>query len=243
MSLTFTVPPDISTSSISPPSAWSVLLNCEIMSSTVSSSSITPVYSKVICGGWKIYVSMTDIALLWDTNLLFEKFFVEHGFSYQLVHPASLGSPFLPKFKLAIIPTGFANPQYSGLLPYLVQNRQNIDDFVKSGGILLVYGALSESHDYDWLPVKLEYVRQYGPVELSERCRSDVSLLAGDTSQECDGFFCSADGECVLVNDKGETVLVEVEHGQGLIIATTIHEFPTPEFVMWALEHSKPAGL
>ncbi|HUW68478.1 MAG TPA: hypothetical protein VMW20_10650, partial [Candidatus Nanoarchaeia archaeon] len=60
---------------------------------------------------------MADIALLWDSRLLFEKFFIEHGFDHQLIHPANMGSPFLPPFKMILIPTGFANPKYSNILP------------------------------------------------------------------------------------------------------------------------------
>ncbi|MBA1341579.1 MAG: hypothetical protein C5S40_05505 [ANME-2 cluster archaeon] len=186
---------------------------------------------------------MTDIGLLWDSKLLFEKFFIEHGFDCKLIHPASLGTPFLPEFKLLIIPTGFANPDYSGTLSSLMRSSHRIEKFIKNGGMLLVYGALTESHNYEWLPVNLEYIHRYGPVELSPRCQSDVSLLAGDTSLECDGFFCSADGECILLNDSNEVVLVEIKYKKGMIIATTIHEFPTPEFIRWALDHSTHANL
>ena len=186
---------------------------------------------------------MPDIALLWDTRLLFEKFFIEQGFDHQLVHPGSMGSPFLPTFKLAIIPTGFANPRYSNVLLPLMQNRHRLQRFIHNGGVLLVYGPLIDYHSYNWLPVDIEYVQRYGPVELSQQVRSDVSSLAGDSIQECDGFFCRADGECIMVNDKGEVVLVKIEHGAGLIITTTIHEFPTPKFIRWALENSTPASF
>ncbi len=190
-----------------------------------------------------MYFVMPDIGLIWDTKLLFEKLFVEHGFDYQLVHPASLGSPFVPKFKLVIIPTGFANPQYSSVLPPLMRNRHRVENFIKTGGTLLVYGALTESHNYDWLPVNIEYVQCYGPVELSEHCQHAASMIFPDTRPECDGFFTSCDGNCIMVNESGEPVLVTIEYGEGLIIATTIHEFPTPEFIRWALDGSKPASL
>jgi hypothetical protein len=186
---------------------------------------------------------MIDIALLWETKLLFEKFFIEHGFNHNLVHPASIGSPFLPKFKLLIIPTGFANPKYSNVLPALMKNKHTIEHFISNGGTLLVFGALIDSHFYDWLPVEIEYVQRYGPVELSERCRHEVSLLAGDSYQECDGFFCNSDGECILTNENDEAVLLKIDHGEGLIIATTIHEFPAPEFIRWALDHATFAKL
>lgn len=186
---------------------------------------------------------MPEIALIWDTKLLFEKFFVEHGFSHQLVHPASLSSPFLPKFNMILIPTGFANPKYSNVLPSLIQNKSRIENFIKKGGILLVFGALTDSHSYEWLPVHIEYVQRYGPAELSRTSSSEASLLAGDSSQECDGFFHRADGEWILINDTEDAVLVTFEYGKGKIIATTIHEFPTPEFIRWAIDNSIPSHL
>ncbi|MBW6518267.1 MAG: hypothetical protein K0A89_07170 [ANME-2 cluster archaeon] len=186
---------------------------------------------------------MPDIGLIWESKLLFEKLFVEHGYDYQLVHPSSLGSPFLPRFKLVIIPTGFANPQYSSVLPSLMRNRNRIGNFIETGGTLLVYGALTQSHTYDWLPVKLTYVQRYGPAELSEHCQHKASMIIADTSPECDGYFTSCDGDCIMVNEFGEPVLMTMEYGTGQIIATTIHEFPTPEFIRWALDCSKPASL
>lgn len=186
---------------------------------------------------------MTDIALVWDTGLLFEKFFVEHGFDHMLVHPAAIGSPFLPPFKHVIIPAGFSNPQYSKLLPYLIKKKQNIERFISNGGTLLVFSPLVGSHLYEWLPFTIEYVQQYGPVELSEQCKSEVSLIAGGTKLECDGFFSRAEGECILANENGEPVLVRKKYDVGQVIATTIHEFPTPAFIRWVLNHSKLSSL
>lgn len=186
---------------------------------------------------------MADIALVWDTKLLFEKFFVEHGFDHMLVHPATIGSPFLPPFKHVIIPTGFSNPQYSKILPYLIKKKQNVERFISNGGTLLVFGPLVDSHTYEWLPFTIEYVQRYGPVALSELCNSDVSLIAGDTNLECDGFFSRAECECVLANEMGEPVLVRKKYDAGQVIATTIHEFPTPKFIRWVLEQSKPSSL
>lgn len=186
---------------------------------------------------------MSDIALFWDSRLLFEKFFIEHGFNYQLIHPRIMGSHFLPAFRMILIPTGFANPNYSTMLPSLIQNRGKIERFIKNGGTLLVYGALIESHSYEWLPVDMEYIHRYGPVKLSEKYQSEASLLAGDTMLECDGFFCRSEGECVLVNDTGNAVLVKIDRGKGRIFATTIHEFPTPEFIHWTLSVSLPNTL
>ncbi len=186
---------------------------------------------------------MADIALLWDSKLIFEKFFIEHGFDHQLIHPANMGSPFLSPFKMILIPTGFANPKYSNILPSLMKNKRRIESFITKGGTLLVFGALTDSHSYEWLPLDLEYSQIYGPAELHEKCQSNASLLASDPVQECDGFFCTTGGECILVNEKEEAVLVTHKFGEGMIVATTIHEFPNPEFIRWALDNSTSTAI
>ncbi|HUV83405.1 MAG TPA: hypothetical protein VMW53_10075 [archaeon] len=114
---------------------------------------------------------MADIALMWDSKLLFEKFFIEHGFDHQLIHPANMGSPFLPPFKMVLIPTGFANPKYSNMLPSLMKNKRRIESFITKGGTLLVFGALTDSHFYEWLPVDLEYSLTSGPLSCMKNAR------------------------------------------------------------------------
>jgi len=74
---------------------------------------------------------MADIALMWDSRLLFEKFFIEHGFDHQLIHPANMGSPFLPPFKMILIPTGFASNlqlfyEYNDTI---IQLQRSLSDF------------------------------------------------------------------------------------------------------------------
>ncbi|MDM7935006.1 MAG: hypothetical protein QUS08_06405, partial [Methanothrix sp.] len=62
---------------------------------------------------------MPDIALIGDRSFLFERLFQEIGATYQFLSPEILGSPFLPRYRMVVIPTGFANPQYSRALPAL----------------------------------------------------------------------------------------------------------------------------
>ena len=76
---------------------------------------------------------MSDIALIGERTLLFEKLFDDLGASYQFLSPAILGSPFLPKYRMVMIPTGFANPDYSETLPALQRMKSNIANFVKNG--------------------------------------------------------------------------------------------------------------
>jgi len=76
---------------------------------------------------------MPDIALIGEGTFLFKKLFHGLGVTYQFLQPETLGSPFLPQYRMLMIPTGFANPQYSKALPALQRSRSNIAEFVKKG--------------------------------------------------------------------------------------------------------------
>ncbi|MHC1575450.1 MAG: hypothetical protein ACXQTY_06595 [Candidatus Methanogasteraceae archaeon] len=181
---------------------------------------------------------MPDITLIWDCDLLFEKLFVEHGLSYQRVPASAIANPFmpLPESRVMIIPTGFANTEYTGILRGIAANRSFFDRFVRNGGVLVVYGALVPEYTYQWLPFTLKYKEQYGSVDIEvaeeHACRS---IFAGDCA-ECDGYFTEADCDVILKGD-GMPILVSKEKGDGIVIATTIHEFPTGKFLKWAVTY------
>jgi hypothetical protein len=184
---------------------------------------------------------MPDIAIVWDTPILFEKYLSEHGFSAQRVSSSALGTPFLPRFKLVIIPSGFANPQYSSLLPSLRRSRSAIARFIEKGGILLVYGPMID-HTYDWLPISLKYHHDFNAFKLTEAKKHEAARIILDQEQECDGYFSETSGEKILLGED-RPVLVAIKHDEGYIIATTIHELPAPEFIQWALKTGKPCEL
>ncbi|RLG27708.1 hypothetical protein DRO03_11530 [Methanosarcinales archaeon] len=183
---------------------------------------------------------MPDITLIWDCELLFEKLFVEHGLSYQRTPSSAIGTPFLPGSKVMIVPTGFANMQYTKILRGIEVNKSFFDGFVKNGGVLVVYGALVPEYTYGWLPFTLEYREQYGAVDIEAAGRDDrgheCSCIFDGARAECDGYFTETDGDIILTGD-GMPILVAKEHGDGTIVATTIHEFPTGEFLKWAVAH------
>jgi hypothetical protein len=187
---------------------------------------------------------MPDIALIGDRTFLFEKLFQELGASYQFLQPSILGSPFLPKFKMIMIPTGFANPQYSKTLPMLQRFKSNMASFIRDGGILTVFGPLVPEHDFDWLPLPLKYVCELGSQKI-EPCGAtehDCACLCGTTTPECDGYFLPGQGfETVLKDSKGRAILVAGKYGQGMIVATSVHEFPAAEYIRWALGKAKPS--
>ena len=61
---------------------------------------------------------------------------------------------------------------------------------------------------------------------------------------ECDGYLIAGEGfETVLKDEKGRSILVRAEYGEGLIVATSVHEFPAAEYIKWALSRARPAKL
>ncbi len=186
---------------------------------------------------------MSDIAIISERNFLFEKLFDDLGISFQFLSPAVLGSPFLPKFKAVMIPTGFANPQYSKTLPALQRMKSNISDFVKRGGVLTVFGPMVSEHNYDWLPLPLSYVCELGPQSVAPS-GDECSCLLCTSTPECDGYLIAGEGfETVLKDEKGRAILVKAQFGDGLIMATSVHEFPAAEYIKWAISRAKPAKL
>ncbi|HIE31785.1 MAG TPA: hypothetical protein EYP67_05310 [Methanosarcinales archaeon] len=179
---------------------------------------------------------MIDVTLVWDGDLLFEKLFVEHGLSYQRVPSSALGTRFLPTSRVLIIPTGFANRQYTKIAGGIEANKRFFDRFVEEGGVLVVYGALNPEYTYRWLPFTLKYREQYGAVDIEVVQEHGCACIFEGDRAECDGYFIETDGDIILTGD-GSPVLVAKEHGNGMIIATTIHEFPSGAFLRWAVAH------
>jgi hypothetical protein len=186
---------------------------------------------------------MLDIAIIGERTFLFEKLFGDLGISFQFLSPAILGSPFLPKFKAVMIPTGFANPQYSKTLSALQRMKSNISDFVMKGGVLTVFGPMVPDHGYEWLPLPLRYVCELGSQSVSPS-GDDCSCLLCTRTPECDGYLIPGEGfETVLKDEKNRAILVKAKFGEGLIVATSVHEFPAAEYIKWALSQAKPSKL
>jgi hypothetical protein len=186
---------------------------------------------------------MTDIALIGERNFLYEKLFQELGVTYQFLHASILRSPFLPQFKMIMIPTGFANSQYSDTLASLERLKSRLAEFVGKGGVLTIFGPLVPEHNYEWLPIPLKYICEYGPRDVQTSEHESASLC--DTSKpECDGYLEPSEGfETVLKDDKGRPIIVAANYGNGLIVATSVHEFPAAEYIRWALNKAKAATI
>jgi hypothetical protein len=188
-------------------------------------------------------ISMPDIALIGDKTFLFEKLFQDLGVSYHFLQASILGSPFLPRYKMIMIPTGFANPQYSNALSALRRLKSNISAFVKDGGVITVFGPLVEEHNYDWLPLPLKYICEYGAQKVKPS-EHECSCLLCTSTPECDGYLIPGNGfDVVLRDDKGRAILVAGKYGKGLIVATSVHEFPAAEYILWALGQASPSKV
>jgi len=187
---------------------------------------------------------MADVAVIGERTFLFEKIFKESQLDALFISPGILGSPFLPKIKMIIVPAGFANPEYSDILPALIRSRSNIATFVENGGVLTVFGPLVPKHMYDWLPLHIEYIHEYFTSDLSAASDDECSCLVSQESAYCDGYLLPGkDLNPVFTDSKGRAVLVSGNYGRGVLVITSIHEFPQSKYLRWGAEKGMPARI
>ena len=172
---------------------------------------------------------------VWSTRLPFCRFIEENGITCELVPPNMLAAPFFRgTFSCLIVPTGFANPRFSNLLPALRASAGRIGRFVENGGNLLVFGAAMEKPDaYDWLPFPVTYRHEYCPraVACSPSCTASDLIADYDASCiECDGSFTAYEG-VVAGKYEDRAVILEQRIGKGIVVVTSIHEYPSRSFI------------
>ena len=172
---------------------------------------------------------------VWGTKQHFNRYIEECGIACELITPQMLAAPFFrPVINCLIIPTGFANPAYSNILPAVRASSSRITGFVENGGNLLVFGAAMDRADaYDWLPFTLTYTHACSPRPVTCLPSSVAAGLLDDydaTRIECDGTFTADGAECVG-SSGSDTVIIEKKTGAGTIIVTSIHEFPSRKFL------------
>jgi glutamine amidotransferase-like uncharacterized protein len=172
---------------------------------------------------------------VWATSQHFNRFIEDCGITCELVTPHVLAAPFYRgTFNCLIIPTGFANQQYSNLLPALRAASPRIKKFVEHGGNLLVFGAATGKPDvYDWLPFPVTYRHDCHPRRIDCRPSSEAGTLIDDYDPvciECDGSFISHEGMCAA-SDGSADVIIEKQVGKGKIVVTTVHEYPSKKFL------------
>ncbi|MDP2797659.1 MAG: hypothetical protein Q8N94_09150 [Methanoregula sp.] len=175
------------------------------------------------------------VGFVWGTSLHFNRFIEDCGITCELVTPHMLAAPFYHgTFNCLIIPTGFANHLYSNLLPALRASSPRIKKFVHNGGNLLVFGAATEKPDvYDWLPFNVTYKHDCRPRRIACTSSSGAGTLIDDYDPlciECDGSFISHEGDCVGRAEVAD-VIIEKQLGKGKIVVTSVHEYPSKNFL------------
>ncbi len=186
---------------------------------------------------------MTDVMLIWDKGLLFEKLFTEHGIKCQRIAAETIGVPFLPACKCMIVPTGFAEASYTGSLGGLRKNKAHIEKFVRNGGTVLVFGPMVSGHTFDWLPIDLTYTQQQMSAQVCRSCDGTSCIVEDKDQVECDGYFDAREGKVLLTDAQGRALMVSKDLGAGKIIVTSIHEYPSVEFLRWILQVSKSTKM
>jgi len=172
---------------------------------------------------------------VWATPQHFNRFIEECGIGCELITPYMLAAPFFrPTLNCLIIPTGFANPAYSSLLPALRASSPRIERFVENGGSLLVFGAAADKPDaYDWLPFNLVYRHDCHPRSIAFATESDTRSILDDydpVAIECDGIFPEYEADGVGTCESA-AVIIEKHIGKGKIVVTSVHEYPSRRFL------------
>lgn len=172
---------------------------------------------------------------VWLTPQHFNRYIEDCGIACELVTPHMLAAPFYRgNFGCLIIPAGFANPRFSNILPAVRASSGRIERFVGNGGNLLVFGAAAEKPDaYDWLPFPVTYCHDVHPRNVTRTSSSDTGTLIEDydsTRIECDGAFTAPDCEHVCIAE-GVPVIIERKVGEGTVVVTSVHEYPSRRFL------------
>jgi glutamine amidotransferase-like uncharacterized protein len=175
---------------------------------------------------------------VWAAPQHFNRFIEDCGISCELVTPHMLAAPFYrPTLNCLIVPTGFANPAYSNLLPALRASSSRIRRFVENGGSLLVFGSAADRPDaYDWLPFHVSYRHEYRPRSIActagatGTCARALIADYDPAAIECDGTFPEHDGDSAGTCES-EAVVIAKHVGKGTIVVTSVHEYPSRQFL------------
>ena len=184
------------------------------------------------------------VGFVWGTKQHFNRYIEDCGLSCDLITPYMLAAPFFRgTYNCIIIPTGFANPAYSNLLPALRASESRLHRFIETGGNLLVFGAATDKPGaYDWLPFPVSYLHECRPRAIQCRPDSDTGRIIEDYDAaciECDGTFATHGGDCVGKTDDAD-VIIEKQVGKGTVVVTTVHEYPSRNFLKAFCEKGLP---
>jgi hypothetical protein len=182
--------------------------------------------------------------LAWDCDLTFNRYIEDCGVQCETVTPHMMAAPFYRgRYVGMVIPTGFGNPNYSGLLPALNASSSRIRSFVEQGGNLLVCGSMSSKPGtYGWLPIDVEYSHEYFTTRVKVNHESPFASIIEDfdcNAVECDGFFPRYEGTPVATSEDGRTLMLYEQVGRGTIVVMSVHEYPSRSFLRSFCSHDK----
>src|SRR5665647_1536441 len=166
---------------------------------------------------------MSEIALIWDRPLLFEKLFVEYGLACVRVSPLQIGTAYSPKFKVAILPVGFGNLSYSTVAKSVRRVGTPLQQFMRKGGVLIAFSPYVDDYDFAWLGL---------PYRVKHLAAHILNVFEAFT----DGYLIGVEENDVILQSEDGAVLIVKHVEQGLAILSTIHEFPAKLFITWALD-------
>ena len=174
------------------------------------------------------------IGIIWDSPQLFTKLVEDSGHTCELITPHLLAAPFFRRSLHAIIiPAGFADKKMSSVLAALRALEDRIRRYVTEGGTVLVFGAAIEYPGaYDWLPFDLAYSFGFFESQVSQVSDHPLACIVPSINQaiSCDGVFAYTGEGCILTA-KGDSILIRHALGKGQYIVTTIHEYPSRQFL------------
>ena len=174
--------------------------------------------------------------LAWDCATPFQRYIEDCGVQCELITPQMMAAPYYRGSLVSIIiPTGFGNLAYSSLLPALRASSKRIEKFLKNGGNLLVFGAMTPKPDaYDWMPVPITYVNEYFSTPITVDPHNPHARIMDDfdlSSIECDGYFSEFCGEILATTEDGRAIMISHEIGKGTLLVTSLHEYPSRGFI------------
>jgi hypothetical protein len=184
---------------------------------------------------------MTEIALIWDRPILFEKLFVEYGFAFERVSPLQIGGPYAPKFKVAVLPVGFGNPVYSTVAKSVKNLGTPLRHFVEEGGVLIAFSPYVDAYDFAWLKLSCTFrlLAHDRPLNIQVKRQHPAAHILDVLEAQTDGYFAGIREDNVILQSEDGAVLIVMIAGDGQIVLSAIHEFPARRFIAWAVEAAR----
>lgn len=190
---------------------------------------------------------MSDILVLWNKPLLWDRLFQEYGMFSSSASPDALLSAHLPPAKLILIPAGFMSDMYTTAAASFTKEKiaEKLLLFVENGGSLLIFAPkINEPASFSWLSLPITFVPE------NVFLRKKTPLLDQE-SFFCDGWFQNTNENCVTIesDDMGRPIhlMIQKEKNEneenknenGKIILSSLHEFLSKSYFLSLLNGPK----